>query len=189
MNGKSGKVVFILLLLVGLVLGNALAQYLSGGSVSAAGIIGVFIGCGLAALIVYIARRNRPGRWIGVILLALLVPVAFTGLVSLLLSLFNVSMGITELAAVYLLGFVTVLFFAVRRDGSLLFRDVPGYDERQLAHFAWAGAWSFLFLFFMIIGALVQPWIDLNEQGLWVAVLSAGVLFWIINMAILGFKK
>lgn len=189
MNGKIGWFVFYILLFTGLLFGTVLVQYLYSENINLAGILGVSTGVALGAFIHFYARRKHSARRIGAIALALTLPIAFTGLVSLLLSLLHVDIIATRFMGIYLLGFIVVLFFILRSDSKVFFQDAPVYDERYLSHFAWASAWSYLFLFFMVIAALIQPWISLDEQGLWIGVLSAAFIFWLINMATLGLKK
>ncbi|OPX85681.1 MAG: hypothetical protein A4E54_02280 [Pelotomaculum sp. PtaB.Bin117] len=45
-----------------------------------------------------------------------------------------------------------------------------------------SGSWSFIFLNFLIIEAIIEPWIALDQLGLWIGILSAGLLFWFASL-------
>jgi len=45
-----------------------------------------------------------------------------------------------------------------------------------------SGSWSFIFLNFPIIEAIIEPWIALDQLGLWIGILSAGLLFWFAGL-------
>jgi len=190
MQRKTGSFVFVLLILMGILLGNVFAQFFTAGTINPAGIFGVLIGVGLAVFIHFYSRKKPLVRGIGSILIALLIPLPFAGLISYMLSLFPVDITITIFGSIYLVGLLVAMLILFGSAGNKVFaQDVPGYDERQLSHFAWGGAWSFLVLFFLLIGALIQPWIELGEQGLWIGILLAGFLFWLATNIVLELKK
>lgn len=188
MGGKTGRIIYSLLLLTGSVYGSVLAQYFSGGIINPLVLLGMFTGVSLSIFIIHFAIGPYR-RWVATILSALFIPVAIAGLGNYLLSLLGFETTIQSYVAVYFLGLLLIIFIAVRKDSKEFLQDVPGLDERQLLHFAWGSAWSFLLLFFLIIAALAQPWVPLDNPGLWIGILGVSFLCWVINMTVLGLKK
>jgi|GEM_PF-1320015 len=189
MNVKENKLPFVLLLFIGLLFGNVISQFIFRGSLSPASFLGTLAGFALAVSIHWFILKKPGIRPAGILLIAILTPLPLAGLVSLLLSFLQIRIGIEVFLSIYLLGFLIILFFGLR-PGSMLFpREIPGFDERHMSHFYQAGAWSFLFLFFLVMAALVQPWIGLSRPGLWFGVLTAGFLFWLANIVMLELRK
>ncbi|EEG78480.1 hypothetical protein [Dethiobacter alkaliphilus] len=187
MDGKARKLIFWLLLLTGSAFGTVLAQYF-GGAINPFMLLGILAGVSLGIFVIHFAKGPFR-RWVIAILSALFIPVVITGIVTYILSLLGFDTSLQSIFTVYILGLLFIIFIAIRIDDKDFLRDVPEYDERQLHHFAWSSAWSFLLLFFLVIGALAQPWVGLDNLGLWIGVLGVTYLFWVINITVLGLRK
>lgn len=120
---------------------------------------------------------------LGRFLVVISVPIVFVVLVYLIFSLFSIHLTLRHLLGIYLAGVAVVLPLLIKssmKDASP--EKLAESTERQIT---WSGYWSFLFLNFLIIGALVQPWLPLDHKALWVGVLIAGSVFWLAFMFIL----
>jgi|LSQX01.2.fsa_nt_gb hypothetical protein len=140
------------------------------------------------AFFINIAPKKPIVLWIGLLLSALSMPIILVGIVLLILSIFSIHPTGASMLGVYVLGIVIILYLAKRFGVKYFFAD-PVMDERMVLHYAWSGSLSFIFLNFLIIGAIIQPWIALDQLGLWIGVLSAGLLFWFASLVLLEMKK
>ena len=140
------------------------------------------------AFFINIAPKKPIVLWIGLLLSALGMPIILVGIVLLILSIFSIHPTGASMLGVYVLGIVFILNLAKRFGVKYFFAD-PVMDERMVLHYAWSGSLSFIFLNFLIIGAIIQPWIALDQLGLWIGVLSAGLLFWFASLVLLEMKK
>lgn len=135
-----------------------------------------------------IAPKKPIVLWIGLVLTALGVPIILVGMVLLVLPIFSIHPTGASMLGIYVLGIVIILYLAKRFGVKHFFAD-PVMDERIVLHYAWSGSLSFIFLNFLIIGAIIQPWIALDQLGLWIGVLIAGLLFWFASVVLLEIKK
>ena len=140
------------------------------------------------AFFINIAPKKPIVLWIGLLLTALSMPIILVGIVLLVLSIFSIHPTGASMLGIYVLGIVIVLYLAKRFGVKHFFAD-PVMDERIVLHYAWSGSLSFIFLNFLIIGAIIQPWIALDQLGLWIGVLIAGLLFWFASLVLLEMKK
>ncbi len=140
------------------------------------------------AFFINIAPKKPIVLWIGLLLTALSMPIILVGVVLLVLSTFSIHPTGAIMLGIYVLGIVIILYIAKRFGAKLFFAD-PVMDERIVLHYAWSGSLSFIFLNFLIIGAIIQPWIALDQLGLWIGVLIAGLLFWFASLVLLEMKK
>lgn len=140
------------------------------------------------AFFLNIAPKKPIVLWIGLVLTALSMPIILVGLVLAVLSIFSIHPGGASMLGLYVLGIV-IIFYLAKRFGVRHFFPDPVVDERMVLHYAWSGSWSFIFLNFLIIGAIIQPWIALNQLGLWIGILIAGLLFWFASLVLLEMKK
>jgi len=140
------------------------------------------------AFFINIAPKKPIVLWIGLVLSALSMPIILVGLVSLILSIFSIHPTGGSILGIYVLGIV-IIFYLAKRFGVKHFFPDPVVDERSVLHYAWSGSWSFIFLNFLIIGAIIQPWIALDQLKLWIGILSAGLLFWFASLVLLEMKK
>jgi len=121
-------------------------------------------------------------------LAALSMPIILVGVVLFILSLFSIHPTGGSMFGIYVAGIV-IIFYLAKRFGAKHFFPDPVVDERIVLHYAWSGSLSFIFLNFLIIGALLQPWVALGQLGLWVGILIAGLLFWFASLIVLEMKK
>lgn len=140
------------------------------------------------AFFINIAPKNPIVLRIGVVLAALGMPIILVGVVLFILSLFSIESAGGSMLGVYVLGIV-IIFYLAKRFGAKYFFADPVVDERIVLHYAWSGSLSFIFLNLLIIGAIIQPWMALDELGLWIGILTAGLLFWFASLIILEMKK
>ncbi len=183
----KNKVIWFLVFLVAYLITNIAVQFFWEGIVNPGQVLAAFIGITIGFLVVA-SPKNLLVRLIGTVLVALSVPIALIGLVSLFLSLFSIHLTGWSMLVIYIQGVLAVLYLTVRFGTKQFFRE-PVMDERGLLHYAWSGSLSFIFLNFLVIGALIQPWVALNQLGLWIGILITGLLFWIITLVILEMKK
>lgn len=142
------------------------------------------------ALFINIAPKKPIVLWIGLLFSALSMPIILVGIVLLVLSIFSIHPTGASMLGVYVLGIVIILYLTKRFGVKHFFPDPdPVMDERIVLHYVWSGSLSFIFLNFLIIGAIIQPWIALDQLGLWIGVLSAGLLFWFASLVLLEMKK
>lgn len=64
----------------------------------------------------------------------------------------------------------------------------PTVDERQRYHVHLSGYWAFLLLNLLVVGALLQPWLARGHLGMWIGILSIGLIFWAGSLLILDQK-
>jgi hypothetical protein len=140
------------------------------------------------AFFINIAPKKPIVLWIGLLLTALSMPIILVGVVLLVLSTFSIHPTGAIMLGIYVLGIVIILYIAKRFGAKLFFAD-PVMDERIVLHYAWSGSLSFIFLNFLIIGAIIQPWITLDQLGLWIGILIAGLFFWFASLVLLEMKK
>lgn len=183
----KNKVVWFIVSLVAYLITNMAVQFFWKGTVNPGQVLAAFVGITIGFLVVA-APKNSLVLWIGTVLVVLGTPIALVGFVSLLFSLSSIHLPGWGMAGIYILGALAILYLTIRFGTKQFFQD-PAIDERNLLHYAWSGFWSFIFLNFLIIGALLQPWIALNQLGLWIGVLVTGLLFWIITLIVLEMKK
>lgn len=183
----KNKAVWFVAFLVAYLITNIAVQFFWKGIVNPGQVLAAFIGITIGFLIVA-SPKNLLVRRIGTVLVALSVPIALVGLVSLFLSLFSIHLTRWSILGIYILGVLAILYLTVRFGTKQFFRE-PVMDERSLLHYAWSGSLSFIFLNFLIIGALLQLWVPLDQLGLWIGVLVTGLLFWIITLVVLEMKK
>jgi hypothetical protein len=144
---------------------------------------------GLAiAFFINIAPKKPIVLWIGLVLTALSVPIILVGVVLAVLSIFSINPSGESMLVIYILGIVIIFYLAKRFGVSHFFPD-PVIDERIVLHYAWSGSLAFIFLNFLIIGAIIQPWIALDQLGLWIGILIAGLLFWFASLVLLEMKQ
>jgi len=183
----KNKLVWFVVFLVTSLITNIAIQFFGKSAVDPKQVLAAIIGITIGFLIIA-APKNLIIRWIAGVLAAVSMPIVLVGLVFLLFSLFSIHLTGRIIIGIYILGVLIILYLMLRFGTKQFFRE-PVMDERNLLHFAWSGSWSFLFLIFLVIGALLQPWIALDQLGLWIGVLIAGLLFWIITLVILEMKK
>lgn len=166
------------------------AQYFWTGNLNPIYLLGVTLGTVIAWLIISDPRR-RWIYWAGMVSWVLIVPTGFIVLIRYIASLLFIRISTTGYVAIYILGALANVFLFIRthRAGIEEIYTRPKVDERYQYHFGLSGFWSFIFLNLLIIGALLQPWVTLGKIGLWIGVLTAGLVFWIANLAILEWKR
>ncbi|NLP44870.1 MAG: hypothetical protein GX351_09625 [Peptococcaceae bacterium] len=179
----KNKLVWFTVFLVVYLITNIAVQFFWKGVIHPGQVLGAFIGIVIAFFIVA-APKNLIVRRLGTVLFVISAPIVLVGLISLFLSMFSIHLTGWGIIGIYVLGVITVLFLTMS-FGSKEFFKTPVTDERNLLHYAWSGFWSFVFLNLLIIGALLQPWIELNQLSLWVGVLTAGLLFWLTTLIVL----
>jgi hypothetical protein len=170
-------------MLMGLLIAVVACQYIDSGTIDPLTPFGVVIFFAVAFFSFSGLTKEQFTLGLGRFLGAISVPVVFVVLVYFILSLFSIHLTLKHLLGIYLFGAAIVLPFLIKsskKDAS------PGQvDERAERQITWSGYWSFLFLNFLIICALVQPWLLLAQKALWVGVLIAGLVFWLTFMFIL----
>ena len=140
------------------------------------------------AFFINIAPKKPIVLWIGLVLTALSLPLILVGVVLFILSIFSIHPTGASMLGIYVLGIAIILYLAKRFGVKHFFAD-PVMDERIVLHYAWSGSLSFVVLNFLIIGAIIQPWIALDQLGLWIGVLIAGLLFWFASLVLLEMRK
>ena len=162
-------------------------QFLKDGIVDPVRLLALASGIAIAFFI-NVAPKKPIVLWIGLVLTALSVPIILVGVVLAILSIFSIHPGGAVMLGIYVLGIV-IIFYLAKRFGVKHFFPDPVVDERIVLHYAWSGSLSFIFLNFLIIGAIIQPWIALDQLGLWIGILIAGLLFWFASLVLLEMKK
>lgn len=140
------------------------------------------------AFSINIAPKKPIVLWIGLVLTALSMPIILVGVVLFILSLFSIYPAGESMLVIYILGIV-IIFYLAKRFGVKHFFPDPVIDERIVLHYAWSGFLAFIFLNFLIIGAIIQPWIALDQLRLWIGILIAGLLFWFASLVLLEMKQ
>ncbi len=198
------KFVWAILLLFGTVVGGLAVQHFFWESLNPFLIFGQIFGVLIGYLIIF---ANRYFFWAVLMVIILALPIVFVGLLSELLALLSIELVGWSLIVLYVIALLIVSTLFIIYGPKYLFKDKtsskgdpantwpfigklidPPLDEKSLNHFAWSAAWSFLILNCLIIGALLQPWVPLNDLGLWIGVLMAGTLFWIATMIALELR-
>ena len=179
----KNKLLHYSVMLMGLLIAVVACQYIDSGTIDPLTPFGVVIFFAVAFFSFSGLTKELFTLGLGRFLGAISVPVVFVVLVYFILSLFSIHLTLKHLLGIYLFGAAIVLPFLIKsskKDAS------PGQvDERAERQITWSGYWSFLFLNFLIICALVQPWLLLAQKALWVGVLIAGLVFWLTFMFIL----
>jgi len=179
----KNKLLHYSVMLMGLLIAVVACQYIDSGTIDPLTPFGVVIFFAVAFFSFSGLTKEQFTLGLGRFLGAISVPVVFVVLVYFILSLFSIHLTLKHLLGIYLFGAAIVLPFLIKsskKDAS------PGQvDERAERQITWSGYWSFLFLNFLIICALVQPWLLLAQKALWVGVLIAGLVFWLTFMFIL----
>ncbi len=183
----KNKLVWFAVFLVGYLVTSVVVQFFWHGVINPGQVLAAVVGIAIAFLMIA-GPKNSMVLWIGAVLVAISVPIALVGLASLFLSMFSIHFTRWGIIGIYVLGVLAILYLTVR-FGSKQFFENPVMDERSLLHYAWSGSWSFVFLNLLIIGALLQPWIALDQLGLWIGILIAGLVFWLTTVVILEMKK
>ncbi|NLK52583.1 MAG: hypothetical protein GX295_09095 [Syntrophomonadaceae bacterium] len=183
---KNKLVWFAMFLVVFLITGVAV-QFFREGTINPVPVLAGGFGVAIA-LFLNIAPKKPVVLWIRVLLTTLGIPIVLVGVVLFVLSLFSIQPTGGIIFGIYVAGIIIILCLA-KRFGAKCFLQDPVIDERILLHYAWSGSLSFIFLNFLIIGALLQPWIAFDQFGLWVGILIAGLLFWFATLVILEMKK
>lgn len=184
----KGKLIWLLVFLVAYLITSIATQYLWSGHISPWIVFGVIVGI-VAGFLITSAPRKPVTLLIGTVLAVLCVPVALVWLISLVLSLFSVKLTGWAVLGLYIIGVLKTIYLAIRFGREKVLQEPVIVDERNLAHSAWSGLWSFIILNFLIMGALLQPWVALDRVELWIGVLVAGLLFWLISVVILEMKR
>lgn len=181
---------FFAFLLSGLIATLAV-EYFVTGEFNLAYLLGILFGSLLGWII--LSSSERP--WIfrvGIAFGVLFVPGGWVGFVRFLAALFSIELPVWSMVVLYLLGVFVMLIFFMRSmscSGEERPIHLPLLDERQASHFSLSGYWAFLFLNLLIIGALLQPWVPRGQNGLWVGILIAGLVFWGAFQLVLDLKR
>lgn len=183
---KNKLVWFVVFAVIFLII-SVILQYFKNGIVDPVRLLATAGGIAIAFFI-SIAPKKPIVLWIGLVLTALSMPIILVGLVAFILSIFSIHPTGESMLGIYVLGIVIILYLAKRFGVKCFFAD-PVMDERILLHYAWSGFMSFIFLNFLIIGAIIQPWIALGQLGLWIGILIAGLFFWFGSLVLLEMKK
>lgn len=179
----KNKLLHYSVMLMGLMIAAVACQYIDNGTIDPLTPFGVVIFFAVAFFSFGGLTKEQFTLGLGRFLGAISVPIVFVVLVYFILSLFSIHLTLQHLLGIYLAGAAIVLPFLIK---SSMKDTSPGQvDEKTERQITWSGYWSFLFLNFLIIGALVQPWVPLNQKALWVGVLIAGLVFWLTFMFIL----
>ena len=165
-------------------------QYFWYGNLNPAALLGVMAGSAIG----WILMTNHKKTWlfwIGMIFWVLFVPVGLVGLIRLIVPFLSIELTALSTFALYLLGVMAMLLFYIltARHGTDQIHNLPMVDERYQYHAGLSGFWSFMFLNFLIIAALLQPWIPQGQIGLWIGVLLSGLIFWGGNLLLLERKS
>lgn len=144
------------------------------------------------SFLIIIARKNLLIRWISIVLGALGLPIMLIGFITIICSLFSFDLADWTIIPIYIAGFIVVIYWMISSNTKQLDDspfNLPGIiDERNTHYIILSGFGAFIFLNFLIIGALLQPWLPLDDLRLWIGVLITGLLFWIITASILEMK-
>ncbi len=166
---------------------SVIVQFFKDGIVDPFRLLATASGIALA-LFINIAPKKPIVLWIGLVVTALGVPIILVGVVLAILSIFSINPSGASMLGIYVLGIV-IIFYLAKKFGVKHFFPDPVVDERLVLHYAWSGSLSFIFLNFLIIGAIIQPWIALDQLGLWIGILIAGLIFWFASLVLLEMKK
>lgn len=177
---KKNLVWFAVFLLVFLV-SSVIWQFFLKGDINPWMLLGSAVGIALAYLLIS-APKNSFTLIALVLLAAISIPLVFLGLIFPYLNSIWVMIGI------YLVTVLTILFLTMKY-GSARFFESTLVDERNLLHYTWSGFFSFILINLLIIGALIQPWIPLDQTLLWAAILLLGLLFFLANLIYLEMKN
>jgi hypothetical protein len=181
------KMMWWLAYLLIMIIATISAEYFFYGSFNLAYLLGVIVGTSLGWLII-----NSPKKpwvyWLSMLSWIVLIPGATLGFVRYIASLLSIKITIYGYVVIYLLGAMLMILFYIRTWSRAKVQEIvnrPVVDERYQLHFGTASFWSFLFINFLMIGALLQPWIPYSQPGLWIGVMIAGTVFWVIYLGIL----
>lgn len=185
----KNKLIWFMMFTVMFLIISVILQFFQDGIIDPWRLLATATGIAIAFFI-NIAPKKPIVLWIGLLLTALSIPIILVGIVLLVLSIFSIHPTGASMLGIYVLGIVIILYLAKRFGVKYFFADpVPVMDERIVLHYAWSGSLSFIFLNFLIIGATIQPWIALDQLGLWIGVLIVGLLFWFASLVLLEIKK
>jgi len=180
---------FFAMLLSGLIVIIAV-QYFREGNLNPAPLLGFILGAAIAWLL--ISSPKRPWTfWVGTVFWILFVPAGFLGFIRFLASQLSFELTTWASILIYLIGVLGVLLFFIYNASRYGLNEIysqPIMDERVQSLYGLSGFWAFIFMSLLIIGALLQPWIPLNQLGLWIGVLIAGLVFWVVDLSILERK-
>ncbi|TEB08582.1 hypothetical protein Psch_02146 [Pelotomaculum schinkii] len=183
----KNKIVWFMVFSVIFLIISVILQFFKDGIIDPVRLLASAGGIGIAFFI-NIAPKKPIVLWIGLVLTALSMPIILVGVVLLILSIFSIHPTGGSMLGIYVLGIV-IIFYLAKRFGVKHFFPDPVVDERIVLHYAWSGSLSFIFLNFLIIGAIIQPWIALDQLGLWIGILISGLLFWFASLVLLEMKK
>jgi hypothetical protein len=161
------------------------------GSLNVVYLLGMMLGTAIVWLITS-GPRKRWLYWAGLISWVFFMPGATLGLVRYIATRFSIQITNSGYVTIYLLGALAMAVFYTRtasRAGRVGQINPPKLDERYQYHIGISGFWAFLFLNVLIIGVLLQPWMTASPIGLWITVLIAGLVFWVISLMILERKR
>jgi len=179
----KSKLLHYSVMLMGLLIAAVACQYFARGTIEPLTPFGVVIFFAAAFFSFGGLTKEQFTLGLGRFLVVISVPIVFVVLVYFIFSLFSIHLTLQHLLAIYLAGVAIILPFLIKSSMKDASPEKPAEStERQITC---SGYWSFLFLNFLIIGALVQPWVPLDQKALWVGVLSAGLVFWLAFMFIL----
>jgi hypothetical protein len=179
----KNKLLHYSVMLLGLLIAAVACQFFSGGTIEPLTPFGVVIFLAAAFFSFGDLTKEQFALGLGRFLGAISLPVVFVVLVYFILSLLSIHLTLQHLLAIYLAGVAIILPLLIKSSMKDALRDQV--DEGTERYITWSGHWSFLFLNFLIICALVQPWVPLDQNALWVGVLIAGLVFWLTFMFIL----
>lgn len=184
----KNKLFYFMILLLCYIVPSVACQFFSSGTIEPGVLVSLAVG--LAAAVFLFAGRSKEqiALGFGKLLAVFSAPIVLLVLAYLPLSLFSIQLTGWFFLGIYIAGVLIILFFITRSSTKDVSQN-PVMDERSLQHFAWSGSWSFLFLNFLIIGALIQPWVALDQLALWVGVLIAGLIFWLTIWFVLETKN
>ena len=83
----------------------------------------------------------------------------------------------------------TIGWMVLLRFGKKTAASEAMIDERQQQHNLLAGYCSFLFLNFLLIGGLLQPWVPHAQTGLWTGILMVGLGFYLACLRVLDRRR
>lgn len=184
------KLMWFFAMLLTMLITTIAVQYFWIGNLNPAALLGIILGAAIGWLIL-----SRPKKswtfWVGTLFWVLFVPAGILGFIRFLASQISIELTTWTAVTIYILGVLAVLFFSINNaslHGINEIHNQPLIDERVQAHYSLSGFWAFIFINLLIMGALLQPWIPLNQLGLWIGVLVIGLLFWGANLLILERK-
>lgn len=159
-------------------------QYLIDRTINPIHLFGGALGIILAFLISTLSNKHSLFLWVATGLAIITMPIILVSFTTIITSFFAIQLPKEIIFAVYILGVFIISFFFIKRGIKWFFRE-PTMDERNVLHLAWSGILAYFFLSLLLIGAILQPWIPLNQLSLWIGILTVSFLFWFISLVIL----